>query len=272
MKKKHIPYCFAIILACNFVAFANDRGKVEKELQSELGGRLLTLRKPCASDRLRFSPDGQLIGTAADLPWTTGGLLKVTKISVKTDHLEIEGIRVLIAWRSDAAPPSLLPLLTNGNIKVVVESDIAISDTAQAKHLLAKVFQGQNIDQRIAGYWKPDPATAPNVVQSRIGILEGNRYVYRVHLGEVEPPRPLHTPDPHYTPNARLSGLQGTTVLKVILNENGSPEIIEISKALGEGLDLEALDAVSQWRFDPATMNGKPVAVMINVQVNFKLY
>jgi outer membrane biosynthesis protein TonB len=38
------------------------------------------------------------------------------------------------------------------------------------------------------------------------------------------------------------------------------------------GLDEKAIGAVSTWRFQPATLNGKPVAVEINVQVSFRLY
>jgi protein TonB len=38
------------------------------------------------------------------------------------------------------------------------------------------------------------------------------------------------------------------------------------------GLDEKAIEAVSQWRFQPATLNGQPVAVQINVEVSFRLY
>jgi len=61
-------------------------------------------------------------------------------------------------------------------------------------------------------------------------------------------------------------------VLRLVVNENGLPEIIEITKNLGDGLDLAALDAISQWRFQPAKMNGTPIAVLISVEVNFRLY
>jgi len=42
--------------------------------------------------------------------------------------------------------------------------------------------------------------------------------------------------------------------------------------ALGFGLDDQAVDAVRRWVFSPATKNGEPVDVRINVEVNFKLY
>jgi outer membrane biosynthesis protein TonB len=50
------------------------------------------------------------------------------------------------------------------------------------------------------------------------------------------------------------------------------PEVLEVTKGLGEGLDVKALIAVSEWRFNPAVKDGHPVAVAVNVEVNFKLY
>ena len=43
-------------------------------------------------------------------------------------------------------------------------------------------------------------------------------------------------------------------------------------RSLGLGLDEKALDAVRTWRFEPARKDGVPVAVQINVEVNFRLY
>lgn len=47
---------------------------------------------------------------------------------------------------------------------------------------------------------------------------------------------------------------------------------IRVATPLGMGLDEEAVRAVSVWNFDPATKDGKGVPVMINVEVNFRLY
>jgi TonB family protein len=47
---------------------------------------------------------------------------------------------------------------------------------------------------------------------------------------------------------------------------------MRVQRGLGMGLDQKAVEAVKQWKFDPATKDGKPVAVQINVEVNFRLY
>src|SRR5439155_197064 len=38
------------------------------------------------------------------------------------------------------------------------------------------------------------------------------------------------------------------------------------------GLEQKTIEAVRQWKFDPAMKDGKPVAVAINVEVDFRLY
>jgi len=42
-------------------------------------------------------------------------------------------------------------------------------------------------------------------------------------------------------------------------------------KPLGKGLDEKAMDAVKTWRFEPATKEGAPVAIQIQIEVTFRL-
>jgi protein TonB len=53
---------------------------------------------------------------------------------------------------------------------------------------------------------------------------------------------------------------------------DGKPRDIHVSRTLGLGLDEKAIEAVNQWKFEPALKDGKPVAVAINVEVQFRLY
>ncbi len=94
---------------------------------------------------------------------------------------------------------------------------------------------------------------------------------YRVG-GGVSAPRALYAPDPEYSEEARKAKWQGTVVLWVIVGPDGHPRDIRIQRSLGMGLDEKAIEAVRQWKFDPARKDGQPVAVQINVEVNFRLY
>jgi len=95
--------------------------------------------------------------------------------------------------------------------------------------------------------------------------------VYRVG-GGITAPRPLYQPDPEYTEEARKAKFQGIVVLWLIVTPDGRTKDIRISRSLGMGLDQKAVEAVRQWKFDPAKKDGVPVAVQLNVEVNFRLY
>jgi periplasmic protein TonB len=94
---------------------------------------------------------------------------------------------------------------------------------------------------------------------------------YRVG-GGVSAPRILYAPDPDYSEEARKAKYQGTVVLWVVVGPDGRPRDIRVQRSLGLGLDEKAMEAVKTWKFEPARKDGQPVAVQINVEVNFRLY
>ena len=94
--------------------------------------------------------------------------------------------------------------------------------------------------------------------------------VYQVG-GSVTPPVAIHTADPKYSKQARTAMFSGQVVVSMIVGTDGKPHNVHILRGAGMGLDEEAIKAVEQYRFKPATQNGKPVAVYVNVQVNFQI-
>ena len=90
--------------------------------------------------------------------------------------------------------------------------------------------------------------------------------------GGISAPQAVSTPDPEYTEEARVAKTQGTCILWLIVDEKGQPRNIRVVRGLGYGLDAKAIQAVQQWRFQPALKDGKPVNVQISVEVGFHLY
>jgi len=111
--------------------------------------------------------------------------------------------------------------------------------------------------------------TGPGVGPGRGGGYGGG--VYKIG-GGVTAPRAIFTPDPEYSEEARKAKYQGVVVLWLIVDQNGRPANIKIARSLGLGLDEKAIEAVRRWKFEPAKKEGQPVAVQINVEVNFRLY
>lgn len=107
-----------------------------------------------------------------------------------------------------------------------------------------------------------------------VGPGEGGGFgggIYRVG-GGVSAPRAIFSPDPDYTEEARKAKYQGTCVLWLVIGADGKPRDVRVARTLGMGLDQKAIEAVRQWKFEPATKDGKPVAVQLNIEVSFHLY
>ncbi len=109
----------------------------------------------------------------------------------------------------------------------------------------------------------------PGVGPGRGGGIGGG--VFKVG-GGVSAPRALSTPDPEYSEEARKAKYQGTVVLWLVVDQYGRPQNLRVARSLGLGLDEKAIEAVRQWKFEPAMKDGRAVAVQINVEVNFRLY
>src|SRR5438105_2738866 len=76
---------------------------------------------------------------------------------------------------------------------------------------------------------------------------------------------------PRYPAIARRAGVQGSVVVRGIVRRDGTIDDVEIIKDLPYGLGEAAREAVSQWRFRPATFRGEPIDVYYTVTVNFRL-
>ena len=109
----------------------------------------------------------------------------------------------------------------------------------------------------------------PGVGPGKGGGIGGG--VFRVG-GGVSAPRILSDPEPEYSEEARKAKYQGVCVLWLVVGPDGRPRDIKVARSLGLGLDEKAIEAVKNWKFEPAMKDGKPVAVQINVEVNFHLY
>jgi protein TonB len=134
-------------------------------------------------------------------------------------------------------------------------------------------------------------ATIPPATQTPTGVVDGilacpaDRKpqplpdgVYRVG-GPVKPPRPTQTSPATFSDEVQnlikkraLRRFQAESLLALTVNLEGIPQDICVMRQAGYGLDKQAFHAVEKYRFQPATLNGKPVAVRIVVGVNFKSY
>ena len=98
----------------------------------------------------------------------------------------------------------------------------------------------------------------------------GAERVYAVG-GDIAAPSVLQKVQPRYTDVARKVKFRGTVRVKLVVDANGIARDVVVVKGIGSGLEESTLLALQQWRFRPATRNGRPVAVTAGIDVNFRL-
>ena len=96
--------------------------------------------------------------------------------------------------------------------------------------------------------------------------------VYDPGKNGVTIPKAIYQPNPEYTDRARRKKINGSVVLSMIVTPEGTVRDPKVTTSLDKELDKQAIACVKQWKFQPATKDGTPVAVHVNVEVDFRLY
>lgn len=84
-------------------------------------------------------------------------------------------------------------------------------------------------------------------------------------------PRRVRDIKANYPPEARKLGLQGRVILALLINAEGDVAEARVVEGAGHGFDEEALKAVKQFKFAPAYLGDKPVAVEVRYTYVFEL-
>ncbi len=129
---------------------------------------------------------------------------------------------------------------------------------------------------------EPEPEILPDPIPDDMDVLLGEPELpppsgpLLPGVGGVTNPVKLEEfyVQPNYPELARQARLEGTVILQVVIQKDGSvsePQILRVDKS-SLGFEQAAIDAVTKWRYKPAEQNGKPVAVYLTVNVQFSLH
>lgn len=290
---KNLHHRFSAVLLFGLAVLAH--GSVsDADLQKQYGDQVLTLRRFYPGKHLRFDAAGKLDSAVAPGTWTVDGQVRVQTISLKNGVIHIRGQRSFLFFDPEEKKLRALGSVTNterisklfrekvgdwaakeGKIEIAVESGMAHPEMADLLNAMNKVFlaPGEALWQLelIPDSWKSylsEPDLEPRERANRLVLDEG---VSRVGKG-VSPPRQTYAPQPDYSELAKQARYEGVETVTLVVDEKGLPQHIQILVPAGLGLDEAAVDTVRTWRFDPATRDGKPIAVAIAVEVHFHLY
>lgn len=272
-----------VMLVCGTVAAVSapntaSDADFRKELRRRYEGKLVLLSVPTNFDVVHFDGSGSPTRPPGGEPWTTAGLIRADKVDIKGGQVIIDGRREIVALLANTSSKKLVPVTTDRAVHVSIDLPRESTDPAVRHEFLGHVVSVEQIGNKIENAWHADvdltrgsgsgTAFPPD---GKVGTLAGERAVYAWESGVVSKPKAIYKPGPRYAANALMKKVSGTIRVRVIVNEKGFPEIMEIVEHLREGLDANALSAVSQWRFEPGVRNGVAAASVVVVELKFKL-
>jgi TonB family protein len=165
--------------------------------------------------------------------------------------LTVKAIKAVEQWRFE-------PAVEDG-VKVKVPVTVAVSFHLKTQPNEDPSKSVPGIAAVVSTEIAPMPKVAPMPVFTRSDRVG------------VQLPTVLFKKDPNYDPGARAAGVEGEVWVSALVDENGIPTNIEVVRSLHHGLDTEAKKAVSDWRFKPATKDGKPIPLTVTISIAFHL-
>ncbi len=138
------------------------------------------------------------------------------------------------------------------------------------------------LESRIAAILDPSRARTGAGIRSRLTVMLTaacllvflaacqSARIYRVAQLQT-PPKVVSKVEPNYTDDARNAKIQGPVVVALIVDTQGRPKNIRVTKSLDKGLDQQAVAAIEKWHFAPGIKDGKAVRAAATIEVNFRL-
>ncbi len=155
---------------------------------------------------------------------------------------------------------------------VGVPWDEALSGILEDQGLVWTLQDDRLIVRAGDGAWSALEEVKETASPAGARVKVDNTTVYKfVEGGDIEPPKALEKLPPKYPPEMRKAGTSGSVVAELVIDTEGIVRDVAIQESPAEEFSVAATEALEQWQFEPATKNGKPVAVKYIVTLMFRL-
>lgn len=171
--------------------------------------------------------------------------------------------------KAAASLPLPEPAAKGGASDMPAPAPVAVADNAAdpAAPATAPVATGTPAD---AGAATAAMATAPTV-PAQTAAAQPPTAPASATTRELPVPIPEQSPQPEYPASALRSGQTGTVRVRVEVDAQGVPgAVVVVDRSGSRDLDRAAVDAVKNWRFQPALRNGQAVPGVIEIPFDFR--
>jgi TonB family protein len=279
----------ALLALAGWAATARAQA-TEADLRARLVGRPLYLRGMFVDDNLKLDGAGNPLGRYATGPFTVAGI-DVDRVEMSGDRMRVEGQRVGLLFRRQEGGRDRkdemrrVPLMVGSPARGMSREKISIEIRLQGGRDFGPAVDAvfaENLGDMVAGMPEPwQKYASKNFVERKEGEAEVAEPARRPRTdgtpggavrGRVTAPHVLQTADPEFTEWARRMKISGNTMVSLMVDEDGSVSHVSVVRPAGMGLDEKAVEAVQKYKFEPATRDGKPVKVDLNIEVNFQIF
>ena len=264
----------------------------QQQLKTALKGKTVFIRGFYQDDRLEYTAQGDVMGTPQPGSWTVAKM-QVKSVALNQDRFEVRGSRVITYMEQATGEFRTLKPARKRTITVTVHVPPSTLNQQQLDSLIQKVFVTEpkpdvgvfppywreffsgnivkSIDKQGKPILKRSNEVEPGDDNSPVCTDSAGNPVFRISKS-IDGPKLLFQIDPEYSEQARQAKISGITVVSLEVDKTGAIQDIQIVQPIGYGLDDQAVRAIERWRFSPATRAGEPVAVLVQVEMGFRLY
>ena len=196
---------------------------------------------------------GRVLGSPKVGDWTLAAV-NVLKVERRgAGEIELDGVRVAIRYNSDAHEFQRHPL-NDEKMRMVVKDPGDVKQLEAAFAAMFAVGIDPGLQRAMPDYWRhyfdptlawPQDELSGQTIYPLYGAADQGK--------DVTAPKVEHRVEPKYGEFAVRDKVQGAMQLRLVVDANGVPQRIAISRPLGYGLDASAVEAMKKWRFAPGT-------------------
>ncbi len=240
-------------------------------LRAQYVKKVLIFRKSFRGlDHLEVNEDGSVAGNAKPGFWSMDGACQVQDVAFRPDRVTVKCAKLWANVKADGQLhyfPASAALKGKSDypesIDVVFRTGKSAMSAGDFKDRVRQIFLGEG-ESLLSVTPAPIAAYIQNVpIEPDIDAANGKRF-------DGTPPKAISTPSPGLSREAALVGQAGKEDFIALVDEQGRASVMGFTHILQYGLEETTMEAVKGWKFQPAMKDGKPVAVRMAMEVEYK--
>ncbi len=253
---------------------------LERELSQALVSKQVKLKMPLSGSQLKFDSNGKKLKGERGVFGLDDRIL-VNSVSVRDRELRIKGIRIITMVNPDT---SATEFGENEPVDVRIELPTSEISSSSVESALKQVFATPlEIEARkcspeeaslfhVPSYKTVSVRSKPVPEQAPIACMPTGGRGFRI-AKNTSPPKPISTPDPQFPIQLRKQNVREMLIILCArIDESGTiTDVVPVSKP-GVFSAIGAAEVLRKWKFKPATVDGKAVPFLMNVEMSLRLH